>query len=239
MTDFPDGITRIHVETTDSTNRLACENLQSGLLVTAGRQTAGRGRYGNSWESPSGNLYLSLVWHVPDLAAAGRYAFLGAVALSDALKKAAGEAADLQPVLKWPNDVFLDGKKLAGILLESDQAEEGVYLIIGVGVNLVSAPDYACDLKTATGKTVTPEQAARCFAEEFLKLDAQMKTEGFETVRRRWLAEAHGIGTPLTARLPDGSYSGVFTGLDENGALLLEETGGFIRKVTSGEVFFA
>ncbi|TNE27991.1 MAG: biotin--[acetyl-CoA-carboxylase] ligase, partial [Alphaproteobacteria bacterium] len=132
MTAFPDGVTHLHLETVDSTNIFAREHLEHGTVITAACQTAGRGRYGRDWTSPEGNLYLSLVWQVRDFDAAGKYAFLTALAMADALKNAVDEN-DLPLQLKWPNDVLLNGKKLCGILLEAETKEDQLYLIIGAG----------------------------------------------------------------------------------------------------------
>lgn len=237
MTVFPDGIRHLHIETVDSTNLFAREHLEHGMLITAAQQTAGRGRYGRDWTSPEGNLYLSLVWQIGDFDTAGKYAFLSAVALADALKTALGDD-DLPLQLKWPNDVLLGGKKLCGILLEAETKDDKLYLIIGVGVNLAHAPDYACDLKSATGKSVTPQHMAQHFAAAFAAWDARFKAEGFDAIRADWLAQAHDIGTAIAVKLPQEDFSGTFAGIDKSGALLLEQENGALRTVTSGEVFF-
>lgn len=237
MTAFPGTIRHRHLETVDSTNLFARDFLEHGILITAAQQTAGRGRYGRDWLSPEGNLYLSLVWQMPDFDTAGKYAFLTAVALADALRTATGDKA-LPLQLKWPNDVLLGGKKLCGILLEAETKADQLYLIIGTGVNLVHAPDYACDLKSATGKTVPPQEMAQHFVTSFTAWDARFKAEGFEAVRESWLAQAHGIGTAIAVKLPQQHLSGTFAGIDENGALLLEQENSALRPVTSGEVFF-
>jgi BirA family biotin operon repressor/biotin-[acetyl-CoA-carboxylase] ligase len=237
MTVFPGGIRHLHIETVDSTNLFARVHLEHGTVITAARQTAGRGRYGRDWTSPEGNLYLSLVWRVRDFDDAGKYAFLSAVALAAALKAAVGDN-DLPLQLKWPNDVLLGGKKLCGILLEAETKADQLYLIIGVGVNLVHAPDYACDLKSATGKTVTPQETAQHFSAAFAAWDARFKTEGFDAVRESWLSQAHDIGTAIAVKLPQENFNGTFAGIDKSGALLLEQQNGTLRTVTSGEVFF-
>ncbi len=237
MTAFPDGVTHRHLETVDSTNLVARDSLEHGTVITAARQTAGRGRYGRDWTSPEGNLYLSLVWEVSDFDAAGKYAFLSAVALADALKAATGDD-DLPLQLKWPNDVLLGGKKLCGILLEAETKDGQVYLIIGTGVNLTDAPDYACDVQSATGKTIAPMDMAQHFVSSFAAWDARLKTKGFDAVRDSWLAQAHGIGTAIDVKLPQEVFSGKFAGINAGGALLLEQENGAVRTVTSGEVFF-
>jgi len=236
MTSLLSGITYKHFETVDSTNSLAREHLEHGTLIVADEQTAGRGRYGNDWVSPKGNLYMSFVWRVSDLAVASQYAFVTAVVLSEALKDLCHD--DLVLSLKWPNDIYLDGKKLAGILLETEERDGVTYLIIGCGVNLSSSPDYACDLKNDAQLDVTAEEMAQMFAVTFRNWNTRLEQEGFEAIRDRWLLEAHGMGQKMKVRLSGEEFTGIFTGLDHDGGLLLEQEDGTVRTVTSGEVFF-
>src|SRR5919198_6069394 len=149
MTDdalsLPEGFRLHRYETIGSTNdearRLAREGAPAGTLVWAVAQSAGRGRRGHLWQSPPGNLYLSLVLR-PDVppALAPQLGFIAALALGDALDQLAGPGLQLR--YKWPNDVLAEGRKIAGILLESETAGAGrlEFVIIGIGVNIASAP---------------------------------------------------------------------------------------------------
>ncbi len=142
--------------------------------------------------------------------------------------------------VKWPNDVLIDGRKIAGILLESGQDTKGAWLAIGVGINLVSHPDGTEFPATSLAAFVTApssSEALTVLAARFAHwYDAWME-RGFETLRAAWLARAGGLGEPIRARLPHETRHGVFEGIDATGALLLNEQG-TIRAIAAGEVFF-
>ncbi len=207
------------------------------FAILADMQSNGRGRSGNQWISQTGNLLTSIVIPLNNIAAqhAGQYSFLTAVALMDCL-------ADYGVTMvqnKWPNDILVNHQKIAGILLESDINASGLLnaLIIGVGVNLASAPEGAASLKTITGDTLPPIE----FLKQFIKhLNSQllyMQQSGFSTIRTRWLENAYGLGSVIKIRLPHETFLGEFLGLDDDGALLVK-VDGVSRKVYSGEVFF-
>lgn len=210
------------------------------LAVWAGEQTAGRGRQGRGWSSPPGNLYLTLLFRPAGPAAVGvQHGFLAGLALSDAL----GESVDPGRVrLKWPNDVMLDGAKMAGILLESRARGEGLdWLLIGMGVNLTSAPadtPYRAAALAETGVTLGPDVLLLRLLQRFAQWRERLARHGFAAVRQAWLGRAYGLGRPLTARLPQGEVTGRFEDLDADGALLLAEEGGRRRRITAAEVQF-
>ena len=227
--------------TNDEAKRLARAGAREGTLVWAGAQTAGRGRRGRHWASPPGNLYLSLVLRPGG--APGRAAQLGFVAalgLGDALDS----IAELGPRLryKWPNDLLLDGRKLAGILLESETAASGRvgFVVIGAGVNLASSPaqtEYPSISLAAIGvATVCPSRLLEAFVREFDRWLACWREEGFAPVREAWLARASGIGEDIRVRLERMILTGRFVDLDETGALLLDGVDG-PRRVAAGDVF--
>ncbi|MCB1529827.1 MAG: biotin--[acetyl-CoA-carboxylase] ligase [Rhodospirillales bacterium] len=211
-----------------------------GYVIQALQQTAGRGRHGNDWLSPMGNLYLSFVLRPERLAPghAGQLAFVTAVALSDAM------GAYLDPerhckTLKWPNDILVDGLKISGILLESNikNDSEIEYLVVGVGVNVFAPPEGAAGLDALKEKpvyvNVFRDDFLACFAESY----GLWREKGFAPIREEWLKQAHGLNGPMSVRFPEVSYSGIFDGLDESGALLLDQEGR-TRTFTAGEVYF-
>lgn len=241
----------IHFETLDSTQDKAKEFLLSGVelpfAIYADMQTKGRGRGGHEWVSQQGNLFTSLVIPLENIHAknAGQYSFLTAVALMDCL----ADYGVSHAVNKWPNDILVEGKKIAGILLESDIGADGFInaLIIGTGVNLVSAPEGAISLRHC--EELLGDEAIQRFrkndSESFLShfiinlernLDI-IKQNGFAPIREKWLTKAHGLGSIIRVRLPHETFHGEFIGLDEEGALLVN-VDGKPRKVYSGEVFF-
>lgn len=218
--------------TSDHARMLAKSGYPHATIVWAKAQTAGRGRHGNAWDSRPGNLFMSVVLR-PDVNAAltGQLSFVCAVALARALKRFTGGRIGL----KWPNDVLLDGKKVAGILLETEP--DGVrpvqWVVAGIGVNVADAPEGAAFL----GGGATAEGVLEALAAELMALYAAWRDKGFGAAREEWLSMAVRIGEEISVRLPRETFSGVFRGLDESGALEVELPGGVKRVVTSGEVF--
>lgn len=215
------------------------EGAPEGCVIQSMIQTGGRGRHGNQWVSPLGNLYMSFVLRPmcsPDLA--GQISFVIALALSAAMEPYVGEH---KKTLKWPNDILIDGKKCAGILLETGLSEQGVVekLIIGMGVNIHSAPEDRIGLQAVAGDK---RLAVHRFRDELLVHIADYyegwKSAGFEPVRRDWLKQAHGLNHKISARLPDRTEKGIFRDLGQDGALMMEVDKGNLITIRAGEVFF-
>jgi BirA family biotin operon repressor/biotin-[acetyl-CoA-carboxylase] ligase len=242
---LPEGFRLCHYATLGSTNEeakaLARNGAPEGTLVWADEQTAGRGRRGRVWLSPPGNLYLSLVLR-PDGAPsrAAQLGFVAALGLGDAL------AALTEPALrlryKWPNDLLANGKKLAGILLESEtSATDRVdFVVLGVGVNILSAPgdvEFPATSLMAEGIVgVTPPVLLEGFARHFAGWARRWREEGFAPVRAAWLAAASGLGERVRVRLGRNTLFGRFLDLDNDGALVLDAAEGR-RRIAAGEVF--
>ena len=237
------GVRHEAFDTLGSTNAEALARARAGergpLWITAKTQNAGRGRRGNVWASPPGNLYATLLLTEPaPPPMAPQLSFVAALALHDALCERA-PSLGLALTLKWPNDVLLGGAKLAGILIEGE-SELAFAVAIGIGVNCVShpadVPFPATDL-AAAGALVTPEALLDALAASMRRRVAQwQRGEAFSSIRADWLKRAAGLGQPIKVRLPESELAGVFRGLDEAGRLQLEQPGGTIA-VTAGEVF--
>ncbi|MYZ47821.1 biotin--[acetyl-CoA-carboxylase] ligase [Propylenella binzhouense] len=242
-----EGVRRIILERIGSTNDEAMRRLLAGephpFWVTAARQESGRGRLGSTWVSEPGNLYASLglvrqiplpiLVQLPTVAALAAY---GAVlrVLPDTL--AAGLA------IKWPNDLLLGGRKVAGILAESRSlGERGTAIVVGIGVNCRHAPTetrYPATSLAASGVTVDPDLLFDALAGEMAReLAAWDEGRGFQDQRRRWNAAAASFGETITVRLPRETLVGRFMGLDEAGYLRLVTEGGE-RRISAGDVFF-
>ncbi len=185
--------------------------------------------------SVPGNLFASiLVRPQAGEGPAQQLSFVAAVALARALDR---WIAPDRLTLKWPNDILLDGVKVAGILLEGGAGAT----IIGFGVNLAGHPAAterpATSLPTAgiaaPAAGVVAEQLATCFA----TTRAAWRDDGFDAIRVAWLDRAAGIGSPLEARLGVETLTGIFTGLAPDGALLLTRADATIRAIHAGEVF--
>jgi BirA family biotin operon repressor/biotin-[acetyl-CoA-carboxylase] ligase len=233
---LPDGWTLVALDSVGSTNdeaaQLADAGAAEGTVVWAREQTGGRGRRGRHWASPVGNLYSSTVLR-PDCAAprAAELGFVAALAVADIV-------SDGRTVrVKWPNDVLVDGGKIAGILLESAIAQTGrvEHVVAGVGINVGFAPQLPEMRYPGAALGGSVEAALEKFTNALAARLGEWRRDGFETVRAAWLAKAGPIGAEVDVRLGEELVSGRFAGLDREGALLLDTTTG-PRKIVSGEL---
>ncbi len=233
----------------DSTNAEARRRAEAGeigpLWITAGVQTAGRGRRGRNWDTASGNLAATLLIATDATPAeAAQLSFVAAFAIRD-LAETYAPASLVR--FKWPNDVMVDGKKLSGILIESGRNAAGMlWLAIGMGVNLAHAPEnverpatsLAAHLKADVAAPPTPERALTVLSASFVQHAAAWARSGFEPLRDAWLKGAAGMGQPCIARLDRETVEGVAEGLDGDGALLLRLPDRSLRRIAAGDVFF-
>jgi len=196
-----------------------------GTIVMAETQTGGRGRYGRVWQSPKGNLYVSFVFASDPMR--DRYlSFLTGLALAESLP-------EFNVRLKWPNDVLLDGKKVAGILLETVEDK----VIVGIGVNLISNPVKNMLYPTANlGGLLSPIGLVKRLMIQYDALFKVFQEKGFRKIQSRWLDLAVGVGETISVHLPTEELIGIFQGISEDGALLLK-TGKQVRSITVGDVF--
>ncbi|WP_159348417.1 biotin--[acetyl-CoA-carboxylase] ligase [Roseomonas harenae] len=221
--------------TADLIRRCAEDGQAERLAILARRQSAGRGTQGRTWESPEGNLYLSVLLR-PDVAAreVPQWSLLAAVALYEALAPYAG----LGLTLKWPNDLLLGGAKCAGILTEAalDAGGRLSWLCFGFGVNLAYAPPVPGRATASLPPpALTPEEAAAAIMSSLDRWCGVLNAEGFSAVREAWLALGHAVGAVLTVNSGGVLHRGAFDGLDETGALRLRTATG-LRMVTAGVV---
>lgn len=218
--------------TNDEAMRRAEAGAPEGTLVVACEQTAGRGRRGRAWVSPPGNLYCSfLLRPACEARAAAQLGFCAALAVAEAAQHFGFAAA-----CKWPNDVLLDGRKFAGILLQSRASGAALdWLVIGIGVNLAAHPADTEFPATSLGGSVTPEQFLPILGRRLLAWYETWRG-GFAPVREAWLARAAGLGAPIRVRLPDEELRGRFAGLDEAGRLVLDGPHGLCH-IAAAEIF--
>ncbi len=202
--------------------------------LLARRQSAGHGRLGRPWQSIEGNLHLSVLLRPQSLRWPGHWSILAAVALADTVHSYLPAGA-LR--LKWPNDLLLDGGKLAGVLLEAGTAP-GPWLVIGFGVNLAGAPP-GLGRPVACLASAAPAPAPEAFADRLLQAlqgwRARYVAEGFAPVRAAWLAAAHAPGERVTVGIGGQRVHGAFRGLGDDGALLLDGPGSELA-ITAGEL---
>ncbi len=246
---WPAGVGRLALDRVDSTNAEAARRAAetpAPLWIIAGEQTGGRGRRGRPWASPRGNFHGTLLLHPSgDGPQAALRSFVAALALRDACVALTGLPAAF--ALKWPNDVLLNGGKLAGILLEgAGQGGRMGHLAIGIGVNLIAAPEPAqveagalrpVSLLGETGIRVTPSAFLDALAPAYARREAVLAAQGFAPLRDEWLAHAARLGEPIRARFNGGEQQGVFEAIDETGALVLRQPGGVLA-IPAAEVFF-
>jgi len=236
---WPQGLGLHMHESLDSTNeearRLAVAGERGPLWILAHEQSAGRGRRGRAWVSERGNLFATLLTRAAPPVAA-QLAFAAGLAAGETM---AALAPNARMTLKWPNDVLLDGRKAAGILLEG-LIEDA--LAIGVGLNLAHHPQVtefpAISIAALTGSAPDPRDGLLRLAGRMAAWYEIWNGGGFATVRTAWLARAAGLGAPIRARLQGSEMEGVFENLDEDGALLLREASGVLTRITAGDVFF-
>jgi BirA family biotin operon repressor/biotin-[acetyl-CoA-carboxylase] ligase len=230
------GIT--HLATVGSTNDWLTEraaSLPDGAWVFADAQTGGRGRRGRAWTSLPGNVFASVLTRPqPGEGPTQQLSSVAALALAGALH---AWVATERLTLKWPNDVLLDGTKVAGILLE----KQGEACVIGIGVNLAAHPvdseRPATSLASMGIAAPSPAEFVAQLSGQLARTRAIWRDEGFAATRAAWLARAAGIGRPLVARLGHETLTGVFEGLADDGALQLRLDNGQLRAVHAGEVF--
>ena len=215
-------------------------------VILADTQTQARGRHQRSWYSPPGNFYASFImpWSY-SLNRVGQMSFVYALAVTEALQTYLPPTLLLQ--CKWPNDILLAGGKLAGILLETYTSlrESKVFLITGVGINLVAAPEgsellQATFLQAHLQKPVPIPALLRSISESLEKWYTLWNREGFSPIREAWLACAQAYGKTMTVRLEKNGapIRGRFIDLDKQGALVFETFAGARHHIYAGDVFF-
>ncbi len=206
----------------------------AGLAILALRQSAGRGSRGRSWQSPPGNLALSVLvrpgWQ---MAQAGFLSLLAGVAVAEALG-----GLGVAPQLKWPNDVLVHNEKLGGILINAvPDGGQLAWAVIGIGLNLAYAPEIPGRLTTslaAHGLTVAP----RAMVDAILpRLDAWLAASP-AAIRAAWLSHGHPPGTALEVTAGGTSRRGAFAGLSEDGALLLDTPAGQ-ETINTGDIMLS
>jgi BirA family transcriptional regulator, biotin operon repressor / biotin---[acetyl-CoA-carboxylase] ligase len=243
---LPEAYRLRRYDTVDSTNdeakRLARAAAEEGTLVWGIEQTAGRGRRGHTWTSPLGNLYASLILRPRcPIDKAAQLGFVAALAVGAALDSTLEKRLD-GLFYKWPNDVLLRGRKIAGILLESELGEGEIleFVVVGVGINLASSPRDTEFPATSIAEedlgTVFPGAALEEFAGHFQAWEERWREEGFAPIRAAWRAHAAALGEPIRVRLEPATLHGRFLDIDQHGALLLESAGE-IRHISAGEIF--
>lgn len=232
---------------TGSTNtvasQLAAEGAAEGTVVLADAQTGGKGRLGRRWESPPGvNVYCSVILRPPiSPLHSPQLTLLSAVATAEAIERTSG----LVPAIKWPNDILVNGLKVAGMLNElSAETERVEYLILGIGVNVNMDRDQfpgdlrhpASSLALEAGRRMERIPFVRSLLESLDRLYDEYLLNGFPPVRDAWLARSAVMGRRVKVDTGSCIVFGTVEGIDEIGALLLKTYGGAQERVLAGDV---
>jgi len=233
---------------TDSTNSRAVEFAERGVphaaVVCADAQTGGRGRFGRRWESPPAvNLYVSLLLRPPiEPPQAPQLTLVTAVALAAAVEEVSG----VRSSLKWPNDLYLGGRKAAGILAEMSADPDRLrHVVIGVGINVNADPasfpeeirEKATSLKAQAGKTFPRAEVLARFLDSFASRYDVFLSGGFKALLPEWSRRDGLIGKGILLRHREEEVRGASLGVDASGALLFRREGSArVEHVASGEI---
>lgn len=229
--------------TQDEAKKLARQGAVEGTVVIADRQTQGRGRLDRNWVSPLGvGIYMSIVL-TPDLKPPEvmQIPLVAGVAVVRAIRR----MTPLKPLIKWPNDVLIQGRKVCGILTEmSAEIDRVSYIVLGIGIN-VNTPkemlppeirEASTSLMEEAGAFVSRPRLVQCLIEELDELYAEFKSAGFAPIRERWKELSCTIGAMARVSGAGDVQEGRVLDLDTDGALLLQTMDGALRRVISGDV---
>ena len=235
-------------EKIDSTNSEAVRLVKSGIsgnfVILASSQTMGRGRRGKQWCSAAGNLYVSLLLDKNILIEKQpQLSFVTALAAYETIKYLAKKSKIILDIkLKWPNDILINGKKVAGILLESLNFEQKNYLIIGLGINIKASPQNIDQLTTnltmegiAEGNLI---ELLNIFMHYFEQYFLDWHHQGFSKFRHNWLKKAYKLKKQITIDNGRTRVSGIFQDLDFDGSIIVKDNYGLVHNLSAGEVFF-
>ena len=244
---------RVHYfEEIDSTQnfaqQIASDEKENGAIIIAEKQTSGRGRLNRKWTSPKGGISFSLIIHPKfDVSSSTLIPILSAVALSKSIKSILG----IETQVKWPNDIIMNGKKVAGILVDASfQANSIDYLILGVGINfdidvkklekkLSKTPNfYGVNSLRRKDDTTPPKLLLKEFLLQLEKNLSQLDNGEKTKIIREWMKKASGIGKKITINTENGKISGISQGIDNDGALKLK-TRKEIKKIFVGDVILS
>ena len=238
-----------YFEEIDSTQNfaqnIAADKKENGTIIIAEKQTAGRGRLDRKWTSPTGGIWFSLIIHPKfDGSSSTLIPILSAVALSKSIKS----VLDIETEVKWPNDITMNGKKVAGVLVDASFQTNSIdYLILGIGINfdidtkklekrLTKTPNfYGIDSLRGKEDKTPPKKLLKEFLLQFEKNLFQLDKGEKSKIIKEWTKRAAGIGKKITINTSNGKISGISQGIDNDGALKIK-TRNEIKKIYVGDV---
>lgn len=223
--------------TMEAARREARKGVSEGTVIIAGEQTRGRGRLKRAWFSPGGNIALSLILY-PDISGLPYLIMIASLAAAYGIESVTG----LKTQIKWPNDILIGFKKVAGILIENEVKGDKVgYAIVGIGINTALRPvDFAeiatiaTSLEDELGEKVSREEIIKNLLIDFERLYLQLP-EG-EGIIKLWRDKLATLGEKVTVRWGEDTLEGVAESVDESGALLLRLADSTLTRVVAGDV---
>ena len=210
--------------------QIANDPKEHGTVVIAEKQAKGKGRLGRKWVSPSGGIWMSIIIHPEfDVSVATLFPIASSLALAKAIQK----IFDITPKLKWPNDVTIDGKKLAGMLIDASIESERVKtLVLGVGINFkVNSSTIEKHIEKNTNfygvtsltknTSISPIPLVQAFLYELEKVYSQLNNGQIRQIITQWTKLSSNIGKTVTVTTPEGKISGKSVKIDDDGALVI------------------
>lgn len=239
------GYRLIAFDAIGSTNTEAMARARAGergpVWFVTTEQTAGRGRRHRPWMAPRGNLassILEVMQVAPSVAAT--LGFAAGLALDAALRRLS--ANDAQFSLKWPNDVLANSHKLSGILLEAESVGDSLAVVVGIGTNVVAAPEGTPTPATslrALGMDIDAETLFAALSDGWAEFRGIWDHgRGFPEIRRLWLARAAGLGQAVAIKTGGAAIEGTFDTIDDHGCMIVRTAAGRLVPITAGDVYF-
>jgi BirA family biotin operon repressor/biotin-[acetyl-CoA-carboxylase] ligase len=227
--------------TNDVAKKLAVKGAREGVVVLAEKQSSGRGRYGRSWFSPEGGVWLTIILRPRILVdEAYKLTFMAGVAVANVLRK-----YGICPLIKWPNDVVVDGKKISGILTEVNSKKDFVdFALVGIGINvnnvigkLVEKYGFsAISLRECLNEKIDFDNFLCCFLAEFEERYVEFSSVGFEPILEKWKKNNLVLNRFVEVNELGTKFSGIAIGIDSYGALLIRLENDEVKTVVSGDL---
>ncbi|MEL6415852.1 MAG: biotin--[acetyl-CoA-carboxylase] ligase [Pseudomonadota bacterium] len=224
--------------TSEEAKRRAKRGELSAVWIAARSQSAGKGRLGRSWESPQGNLFSTLLFPEPDgLTFAARIPFAAALAVRDACVRS---VPSIEAKLKWPNDVRVRGQKMSGILTESGETNGILWIALGIGINVATAPEGTGQetsslMKEGAPPGITPDMVLADLRAA-LAIRLNQARQGFDGLLTDWVRYAEGVGQTVQAGPSHNRIEGIFESLATDGGLNLRLPNGALHTIRAGDV---
>ncbi|MBE3036377.1 MAG: biotin--[acetyl-CoA-carboxylase] ligase [Candidatus Atribacteria bacterium] len=218
------------------------EGINEGTLIIAERQSAGKGRLGREWFSPAGGIWLSIILY-PQLPPSyiSRITLMTAVAVVKAIKM----CVQIEPQIKWPNDILINEKKVCGILTEMSAELDIInWVVVGIGINVnIDHREFPEDiqgntisLKEVLGKEILRVKMVQIFLQEFEKYYESLKRREFSSILKEWKLYSHTLGRKIRVDMGERIVTGEAVNINEEGALILKKEDGELVEIISGTI---